>query len=224
MTNMTDLRNQRRLAAEILKCGINRVWMDEDRVDEIAKAVTRNDIRILIKGGAIAKRPEKGISRGRKRKLKIQKEKGRRRGYGSKKGAKYARFPRKRRWIVTIRSIRKVLKVLRKEDIIDRKTYRKYYRVAKGGVFRSKDHLLSHLVSDEVIKKEDKEAVLEKLKKEETKGEPEKEQKVEPTKEEKKITTRKKTAKKKVAKTKTKKKTKTTAKTKSSRSKGGKKK
>jgi len=43
---MTDLRNQRRMAASILKCGVNRVWIDHDRVDEIAKAVTKNDIRI----------------------------------------------------------------------------------------------------------------------------------------------------------------------------------
>ena len=32
---MTDLRNQRRMASNILKCGANRVWMDNDRIDEI---------------------------------------------------------------------------------------------------------------------------------------------------------------------------------------------
>ena len=50
---MTDLRNQRRMAASLLKCGVNRVWMDHDRVDEIAKAVTKEDVRVLIKGKAI---------------------------------------------------------------------------------------------------------------------------------------------------------------------------
>jgi len=50
---MTDLRNQRRMAAAILKCGENRVWMDTDRTDEVAEAVTRSDIRELVKGGAI---------------------------------------------------------------------------------------------------------------------------------------------------------------------------
>ena len=29
---MTDLRNQRRMAAELLKCGKYRVWMDQDRL------------------------------------------------------------------------------------------------------------------------------------------------------------------------------------------------
>ena len=32
---MADLRNQRRMAAEILKCGENRVWMNPDRLDEV---------------------------------------------------------------------------------------------------------------------------------------------------------------------------------------------
>jgi len=194
---MTDLRNQRRLAAEILKCGVNRVWVDEDRMDEIAKAVTRNDIRILIKGGAITKRPEKGISTGRKKKLKMQKEKGRRRGHGSRRGAKYARFPRKRRWIIT--SVRKVLKLLKEKNLIDKKIYRKYYLSAKGGSFRSKEHLLSHLVSDKVIKEEDKKKILEELKKQEEK----KTEKIETKKkEENKRSTRKKTKSKTTGKTK----------------------
>lgn len=62
---MTDLRNQRRMAATLLKCGKNRVWMDYDRLDEIAKAVTKDDIRVLIKGKAIKSRQVKGISSGR---------------------------------------------------------------------------------------------------------------------------------------------------------------
>ena len=62
---MTDLRNQRRMAASILKCGVNRVWMDHDRIDEIAKAVTKDDIRVLIRGKAIKSRQVEGISRGR---------------------------------------------------------------------------------------------------------------------------------------------------------------
>jgi len=150
---MTDLRNQRRMAASLLKCGDNRVWMDHDRIDEIAKAVTKEDIRVLIKGKAIQSRQIKGISSGRKKYFASQKKKGRRKGYGSRKGAKYARFPRKRRWINTIRPLRSYLKTLREESRIDRSTYRKYYRKAKGGEFRSKHHLETHLLSDGVLKK-----------------------------------------------------------------------
>ncbi|HHH79928.1 MAG TPA: 50S ribosomal protein L19e [Thermoplasmatales archaeon] len=153
---MTDLRNQRRVAASILKCGVNRVWMDQDRVEEIARAVTRNDVRLLIAGGAIKKRPIVGISKGRKKHIKKQKEKGRRRGHGSIKGATFARLPRKRRWISTIRSLRSYLKQLRDEGQIDRHIYRVYYRRAKGGEFRSRGHLKTHLTADGILKEEKK--------------------------------------------------------------------
>jgi len=149
---MTDLRNQRRMAAELLKCGVHRVWMDQDRLDEIAKAVTKDDIRILINGKAIKARQIKGISSGRKKYVAEQKEKGRRRGHGSRKGAKYARLPKKERWINTIRPIRTYLKTLREEKQINATTYRKYYRKAKGGEFRSKHHLQTHLISDGILK------------------------------------------------------------------------
>jgi large subunit ribosomal protein L19e len=149
---MTDLRNQRRMAAELLKCGEKRVWMDHDRLDEIAKAVTKDDIRVLINGKALKSRQIKGISSGRKKFIAKQKEKGRRRGHGSRKGAKYARLPKKEHWIRTIRPIRTYLKTLRDKKQIDRSTYRKYYMKAKGGEFRSKHHLETHLISDGIIK------------------------------------------------------------------------
>jgi len=153
---MTDLRNQRRMAASIIKCGINRVWMDQDRIDEIAKAVTKDDIRVLIKGKAIRSNQIKGISNGRNKYNAEQKRKGRRSNHGSRKGKKYARFPKKRRWILTIRPIRAYLKNLRENKDINNTIYRKYYLKAKGGEFRSKKHLKTHLLSDGIIKEENK--------------------------------------------------------------------
>ncbi len=151
---MTDLRNQRRMAASILKCGGNRVWMDSDRTDEIAKAVTRADVKILINGGAIKSKQIQGISRGRKKFNQKQKDKGRRKGHGSRKGAKYARLPRKERWMRTIRPIRTYLRQLRDDKSIERSIYRKYYRKAKGGEFRSKHHLRTRLTSDGFLKED----------------------------------------------------------------------
>ena len=151
---MTDLRNQRRMAASILKCGGNRVWMDSDRTDEIAKAVTRADVKILINGGAIKSKQIQGISRGRKKFNQKQKDKGRRKGHGSRKGAKYARLPRKERWMRTIRPIRTYLRQLRDDKSIEKSIYRKYYRKAKGGEFRSKHHLRTRLTSDGFLKED----------------------------------------------------------------------
>lgn len=151
---MTDLRNQRRMAASIMKCGVHRVWMDHDRLDEIARAVTKDDVRILVNGKAIRARQKKGISSGRKKYLVSQKEKGRRKGYGSRKGAKFARFPRKKQWIQTIRPIRVYLCELRDKESISPSIYRRYYLKAKGGEFRNKRHLKTHLVQDNVLKEE----------------------------------------------------------------------
>ena len=151
---MTDLRNQRRMAASILKCGLHRIWMDSDRTDEIAKAVTRNDVKILINGKAIKSKQIQGISRGRKKFNQKQKDKGRRKGHGSRKGAKYARLPRKERWIRTIRPIRTYLRQLRDDKSIDKSIYRKYYRKAKGGEFRSKHHLRTRMTSDGFLKED----------------------------------------------------------------------
>lgn len=145
---MSDLRNQRRLAAAVLDCGVGRVWIDPLHADAVAEAVTRQDIRALVKKGYIAAAQKTGTSRSRARALAIQKESGRRKGPGSRKGAGGARSPRKQKWIRTIRPIRAQLKTLRNEDKITPSVYRQYYRKAKGGAFRSRAHLISHMRTD----------------------------------------------------------------------------
>lgn len=151
---MSDLRNQRRLAAAVLDCGEGRVWLDPLHADSIAEAVTREDIRGLIKKGYVKAEQKQGTSRARARKLAEQKASGRRKGPGSRKGAKGARDPRKQRWIRTIRPIRAVLKELRANEKITPSVYRTYYRKAKGGSFRSKAHLVSHMRSDGALGEE----------------------------------------------------------------------
>jgi len=148
-----DLRLQRRLAAEVLDCGENRVWMDPSALDEIAAAATKDDIRRLIEEGLIKRKPVKGISRARINYKRMQKRKGRRRGHGSRKGKKGARMPSKRIWILRIRALRRRLKYLRDAEIIDRRTYRLLYRRAKGGEFRSVAHLNAYLETQGLLKR-----------------------------------------------------------------------
>jgi len=140
-----DLKLQRRLAAEVLNCGENRVWFDPEALEEISTASTKQDIRELIEKGAIKKKAIKGVCRARINRIRLKKRKGRRSGYGSRKGKKTARLPRKRLWILRIRAIRKRLKDLRDSGQIDRKTYRIFYRKAKGGEFRNVAHLNAYL-------------------------------------------------------------------------------
>ena len=144
---------QRRMSADILKCGLDRVWIDPENLDEVKLAMTKDDIRRLIKEGIIAKKQKKGISKARTKKLKEQKRKGKRKGPGSRRGAKGARTPKKRKWINTIRPLRRLLKEFRDNGTIDRKTYRRLYRMAKGGAFRSRNHMLLYMRDHGILPK-----------------------------------------------------------------------
>jgi large subunit ribosomal protein L19e len=132
-----NLTSQRKLAASVLDCGIYRVWIDPERMDEVSLAITRDEVRKLIKDKAIKALPENNQSRGRARVLAEKKKKGRRTGPGSKKGKKYSVVSKKSRWINRIRAQRKHLVGLRDRRVITVNTYRNLYRKAKGGEFRS---------------------------------------------------------------------------------------
>ncbi len=147
-----DLRNKKRMAAQILKVGVNRVWFDEDALDEVSGAVTREDVKRLISRGTVRAKEIKGQSRARANKIKLQKAKGRRRGHGSRKGAKHATVTSKRKWIKTIRPIRKRLKELRDSGAIEKSVYRKTYLRAKGGMFKSKAYLEGYLKEHKMLR------------------------------------------------------------------------
>ena len=90
-----NLRTQRKLAAKVLNCGVNRVWIDPERTDEISMAITREEIRKLVHEKAIVALRENSQSRARARLLSAKKKKGRRIGPGSKKGKNSLLFPEK---------------------------------------------------------------------------------------------------------------------------------
>jgi large subunit ribosomal protein L19e len=142
---MADLANQKRLASKVLKVGVTRVWMDPERLEDIATAITREDIRGLVEEGVVKRRAVIGISRGRARARDIKRAKGHRKGHGSRRGAKYARTPKKESWMRKIRAQRKVLKAMRDEKTIDAHAYRILYLKAKGGEFRNVAHLKSYI-------------------------------------------------------------------------------
>lgn len=150
---MTDLRGQRRLAAQILKVGENRVWMDPDRTDDIEAAMTREEIKKLAHEGIIKCAAAKGVSRGRARVLHEKKKKGRRRGLGTKGGAAYSRISRKESWMSRIRALRKRLRNLREDKIVTVATYRQVYKLASSGRFESVADLERYLKSRELWRK-----------------------------------------------------------------------
>jgi len=149
---MTDLSNQRRMAANVLGVGAHRIWLNPDEATEIAEATTRDDIRSLIDSDTIKAKQKKGVSRGRARLRDEKRRYGRRSGHGSRKGKKYARTPRKRAWITKIRALRTRLKELRGDGTLSPSVYCKVYRKAKGGEYRSVAHLNAHLATQGYLK------------------------------------------------------------------------
>ncbi len=140
-----QLTVQRRLAASIGKCSLNRVTFNPENLQEIKEAITKVDIKGLIKQGIIIIEPKRGISRARTLMNILQKRKGRRRGMGSRKGSGKVRHKGKVEWINRIRLQRKVLLGLIEKGIINREVYRNLYNKAGGGFFRSKRHLLLYI-------------------------------------------------------------------------------
>ena len=132
---MKKLDTQRRLAAEMLNVGENKIMFDSLRFDDISKAITRADIKDLIKDKAIMKRITG--------KSKMKKEK-RRRGTGKIKMRIKAR---KKKYIAKIRKLRRYLSEVKDKKIITLQEYQYLRRLAKSGHFKTRRHLKDYLTT-----------------------------------------------------------------------------
>lgn len=137
---------QKKIAAKILKCGKNRIWLDPTNA-KIKTAITRNDIRRFIKEGFIKKVHEK-------RKVKL-KEKVQQRT-GSIKGSMGARESKKTNWLKVVRPQRKLLKELKSSNKLSPNSYRNVYKLIKGNFFRNKAHLMTYLKEKKLVTEDKK--------------------------------------------------------------------
>ncbi|MFH1228966.1 MAG: 50S ribosomal protein L19e [Candidatus Aenigmatarchaeota archaeon] len=135
---------QRKIAAKVLKCGENRVWLDPSN-PKIKQAITRNDIRRFIKEGFIKKTPAKVKA---KNQVKPQQR------TGSVKGSAGARESKKADWFRVVRPQRSMLKQLRNEKKLMPNVYRVVYKLIKGNFFRSRAHLNTYLKDKKLIKED----------------------------------------------------------------------
>jgi large subunit ribosomal protein L19e len=148
-----NINAQKRLASEILKCGTDRVYFHPESIEDVSMAITREDVRNLIKSKVITKRYKKGISRIRANEQHKRKQKGRSHGYGSRKGKRNARSPAKRIWINHIRPQRHELRILRDTNRINVDDYRQTYLKAKGGAFSSVASMHRYLEENKLLRK-----------------------------------------------------------------------
>jgi large subunit ribosomal protein L19e len=150
---MTDLKGQRRLAAQILKIGQNRVWINPEYMSDVEGAITREEIRKLIHERIIVSLPVKGVSRSRAKTIRGKKKLGRRSGPGSVTGAGFAKVTQKQAWMLKIRALRRKLRELKASRVITESTYTQYYRMAGSGRFESVAGLERNLKENDLWRK-----------------------------------------------------------------------
>ncbi|MBN1376999.1 50S ribosomal protein L19e [Candidatus Woesearchaeota archaeon] len=140
-----DLKLQKKLAADVLKCSPKRIRFDKNRLDEISEALTRTDIRMLASDKAITRKNQLKVSPHRRKHQLKQKRKGRGKGSGSRKGTPSSRKTSKQKWVDAVRIQRKFLKELRSKGLIKDEIYRNIICKIKGGFFRSRRHIKVYL-------------------------------------------------------------------------------
>ena len=148
---VVNLRAKKRLVSRITGVGIHRVRFDSDRLDDIADAITRDNIRSLITANTIRITKIVGTSRGRAQFKKTQRKK---RGatQGSKKGRKGARISRKDLHIIIVRALRYRLKIAKDRKEITNKEFWTLYKMINGNTIRNSAHLRS-LIEETVSKR-----------------------------------------------------------------------
>lgn len=142
---MTDLTAQRRLAADVLDVGENRIWLDPEAQDELADAITREDIRDMVEQGHVRAAPKQGNSRHRARERAAKRAYGHKKGPGTRKGKAGARENEKDAWKRKARKQRQTLRELRDDGTITPAQYRELYNKSRGGEFQDVRRMLNFI-------------------------------------------------------------------------------
>lgn len=137
---VVNLRAKKRLVSRIMGVGVNRVRFDSEHLDDIADAITRDNIRSLITANTIKIKPIVGTSRGRAEYKKSQRKK---RGPkpGAKKGTRGARMARKDLHMIKVRALRYRLKIEKDRKEITNKEFWQLYKMIGGNTVRNSAHL-----------------------------------------------------------------------------------
>lgn len=132
----------RRLAADILGVGKNKVRISPDGLKDAEGALTRADVKGLIDKGIVTKAKPLGRASTKKKK---------RRGRGSRKGTT---SDAKKRWMEKVRAQRKLLAMLIKDGVLDKSSKKSLYGKIKSGLFRNKKALVLYLKDNKLVSKD----------------------------------------------------------------------
>lgn len=137
---VVNLKAKKRLASRVIGVGVHRVRFSADHLDDIANAITREEIRSLITANTITVKSFTGTSKGRAHVKKDQRNK---RGtkQGSKQGRKGARVGKKEVYVAKVRALRRLLKIAKAREDITNSEFWLLYKKVGGNTVRNKAHL-----------------------------------------------------------------------------------
>ncbi len=147
-----SLKTARRVAAYELGAGEARIRFKPESLTKAAEALTREDIRGLVKDGAIYADAPGGQTRLLGQHYDRQRKKGRKRGRGNRSGKMYSRISQKEDWMLRVRSQRRFLAKLKEEGKIAGADARHAYLMVKGRAFKGIGALEAHLKEKKMLK------------------------------------------------------------------------
>ncbi len=147
---VVNLKAKKRLASRVTGVGVHRIRFDTDHLDDVADAITRENIRSLITANTIRIKSFTGTSKGRAHTKKAQKNK---RGttQGAKKGRKGARVGKKEVYVAKVRALRRLLKIAKDRKDLTNPEFWILYKKVGGNTVRNKAHLRT--LMDEIREK-----------------------------------------------------------------------
>ena len=135
-----NLMKKKLLAARTLKIGKERIMFMQARLNEIKEAITKQDIRDLVKDGAIVVKEIKGRLKNKKRKT--------RRSTGN---IRKKPNTRKKDYVTLTRKLRTYVEYLEKSGKISKDEKKELRKRIRNKDFRSKANLKEHL--GDILKK-----------------------------------------------------------------------
>lgn len=126
------LDKKKKLAAKVLSVGIGRVFFNPSRLQDIKEAITRQDIKDLVKDKAIKVKQITGKKSKKKRKTRKH------------AGKIKKKVKNKKEYVYKIRKMRAYLNSLRVAGKLSSEEYLKLRKYAKSGMFADLKHLKEH--------------------------------------------------------------------------------
>ena len=138
-----SIKFAKRAAGQILNRGESSIRINQNSLQDAAKAITKEDVRALISNGGIYAIPAKHNVSMNSKTLRKKRSEGRRRGKGRRRGTSNARSGSL--WEKKVRSQRILLKRLKLMGKLPTKDFQRYYKLIKGNSFADKSSLLMNL-------------------------------------------------------------------------------